>query len=117
MRSLTGSPIFFNFQGTRILVMTSVVVIINSVLRSLTLHSLHLGLRQEKIETGHRSQCTKSVNLFECLDQQSVSQLGSAKPKFTFTDSPTAHLLQQEPQPRKKVRYNIKHFVPFNPQS
>ena len=33
--------------------MTLVVVIINSVLRSLILHFLHLGLRREKIETAH----------------------------------------------------------------
>lgn len=35
---------------------------------------------------------------------QSVSQLNAAKPKFTFTDSPASHLLQQTPQPRKKVQ-------------
>ena len=46
--------------------------------------------------------------LFQCVRLQSMSQLGGAKPKFTFTDSPETHLLQQTPQPRKKVQYSCK---------
>ncbi|XP_015754781.1 PREDICTED: jouberin-like, partial [Acropora digitifera] len=34
---------------------------------------------------------------------QSVSQLGGAKAKFSFTDSPVNHLLQQATPPRKQV--------------
>ncbi|KAL9980441.1 hypothetical protein ACROYT_G009033 [Oculina patagonica] len=44
-----------------------------------------------------------SMNLSDSPGPLSVSQLNGARPKFTFTDSPTAHLLQQEPQPKKKV--------------
>jgi len=44
-----------------------------------------------------------SLNVNESPGPLSVSQLSGAKPKFTFTDSPATHLLQQTPQPRKKV--------------
>ncbi|CAH3016658.1 unnamed protein product [Porites evermanni] len=44
-----------------------------------------------------------SLNVGETPGSLSVSQLNAAKPKFTFTDSPASHLLQQTPQPRKKV--------------
>jgi len=39
-----------------------------------------------------------------------MSQLGGAKAKFSFTDSPVNHLLQQAPPPRKKVRKRKTHF-------
>ncbi|KAJ7388556.1 hypothetical protein OS493_036923 [Desmophyllum pertusum] len=44
-----------------------------------------------------------SMNIGDTPGPLSMSQLGGAKPKFTFTDSPTAHLLQQDSQPKKKV--------------
>lgn len=44
-----------------------------------------------------------TLNLGETPGPLSMSQLHDAKPTFTFTESPRAHLLQQTPQPRKKV--------------
>ena len=43
------------------------------------------------------------IILIASLNHQSMSHLGSARPKFTFSDSPTAQMLQEEPTPRRKV--------------
>lgn len=44
-----------------------------------------------------------SLNIADSPGPLSVSQLGDAKPTFSFSDSPANHLLQQTPQARKKV--------------
>lgn len=44
-----------------------------------------------------------TLNISESPGPLSMSQLGGAKAKFSFTDSPVSHLLQQAPPPRKMV--------------
>lgn len=44
-----------------------------------------------------------SLSIADSPGPLSVSQLGDAKPTFSFSDSPANHLLQQTPQARKKV--------------
>lgn len=44
-----------------------------------------------------------SMNIGDTPGPLSMSHLSSARPKFTFSDSPTAQMLQEEPTPRRKV--------------